>query len=294
MTAEFDAFLDAHAAEIGVLLVEPQWGSSVAGQPWPAALLRCYIAKAQACGILVCCDEIMCGLGRHGQGPTLFTSEAWDLSPDAVCFGKAIGAGIYPMSGCIIQRGARALGAQGRSVLQSHTYSGASTRALIAGEATLNQIPLWFDHVSMGQVCTEVFATVEQASGGAVRCQGQGLMWGGLFDYPDAEQRGAAVAVLKKHCVSTGVWPYFVPAGGFMVSPPLDVTEVDLREMGVRLCKAVVATVAELAGGAPAVANSVKQGEGEEKPEEEEEEEKPEEETGKHSCLLLSSAKHGM
>ena len=37
-------------------------------------------------------DEIMCGLGRHGKG-TLFLSEAWDLNPDAVTFGKAIGGG---------------------------------------------------------------------------------------------------------------------------------------------------------------------------------------------------------
>ena len=51
--------------------------------------------------------------------------------------GKAIGAGVYPMSGCIVRRGAQALGAEGRSVLQSHTYSGASTRALMAGEALL-------------------------------------------------------------------------------------------------------------------------------------------------------------
>ena len=86
--------------QIGVLLVEPQWGSSVAAQPWPKELLKNYIERAQSRGILVCCDEIMCGLGRHGQGPGLFLSDHrnWDLRPDAVTFGKAIGGGIYPMS----------------------------------------------------------------------------------------------------------------------------------------------------------------------------------------------------
>ena len=34
-------------------------------------------------GIKIICDEIMCGLGRHGKG-TLFISEAWDLDPDCV------------------------------------------------------------------------------------------------------------------------------------------------------------------------------------------------------------------
>jgi hypothetical protein len=37
--------------------------------------------------------------------------------------------------------------------------------------------------------------------------------------------RGAQV--LKRHCAGDGgVWPYFVPAGGFMCTPPLDTSEV--------------------------------------------------------------------
>lgn len=51
--------------------VEPQWGSSVAAMPWPPALLRQYIAAAKARGLSVVCDEIMCGLGRHGAEPAL-------------------------------------------------------------------------------------------------------------------------------------------------------------------------------------------------------------------------------
>ena len=49
---------------------EPQWGSSVAAQPWPRGLLKAYIERAQAKGILVCCDEIMCGEATHR--PALF------------------------------------------------------------------------------------------------------------------------------------------------------------------------------------------------------------------------------
>ena len=118
-------------------------------------------------------------------------------------------------------------------------------------------------------MCREIFEEVADASGGSLRCQGQGLMWGGLFDDDSArhrnlallclvfsgclvfvartcdserirsqsrgkphlmtvslcagkERRQAAAAILKRHCTGDGgVWPYFVPVGGFMVTPPL-------------------------------------------------------------------------
>lgn len=99
---DFDQFLNEHGSEIGVMLIEPQWGSSQVGLPWPKDLAKSYVKKAQARGIFVLADEIMCGLGRHGQG-TLFLSDAWDLDPDAVTFGKAIGGGVFPLSGAVIK-----------------------------------------------------------------------------------------------------------------------------------------------------------------------------------------------
>ena len=54
-----------------MLLIEPQWGSSVAAMPWPPELLREYIRTAKARGIAVIADEIMCGLGRHVRTLTL-------------------------------------------------------------------------------------------------------------------------------------------------------------------------------------------------------------------------------
>ena len=50
-----------------VVLFEPQWGSSVASTPWPPQLLRAYVTEAKRRGLAVICDEVMCGLGRHGM-----------------------------------------------------------------------------------------------------------------------------------------------------------------------------------------------------------------------------------
>ena len=50
------------------------------------------------------------------------------------------------LSGVIVRRGARLLGAEARSVLQGHTYAGSSTRALMAGQAVLEDIGEWAEH----------------------------------------------------------------------------------------------------------------------------------------------------
>ena len=117
-----------------MVLFEPQWGSSVASTPWPPQLLRAYVTEAKRRGLAVICDEVMCGLGRHGQdarGATgCFLTECWDLRPDAVTFGKSIGGGAgHLLSGAILLTGASQLAQSSRTALQSHTYAGSSARS---------------------------------------------------------------------------------------------------------------------------------------------------------------------
>ena len=50
LLAEFIAYLDTYEHELGVVLVEPQWGSSVASTPWPPQLLRAYVTEAKRRG----------------------------------------------------------------------------------------------------------------------------------------------------------------------------------------------------------------------------------------------------
>lgn len=222
----FDAFMaTAEAKTIGVMVFEPQWGSSYAAKTWPPETLRQVIRRCKTAGILVLCDEIMCGLGRHGRG-TLFLSEAWDLDPDAVTFGKAISAGAYQMSGVIVKSGAKSLKCQGTKVAQSHTYAGSSAMALLTAKEVVDELPKWFDHAKkMGEVIKEVLTPLQDA--GFLKIHGQGLMWGGVFT---CEKRQLALELMRKTCLEEKVWPYLVPVGGFMMSPPMDVKEDDLRE----------------------------------------------------------------
>jgi adenosylmethionine-8-amino-7-oxononanoate aminotransferase len=260
MLARFDKFLEEHGEEIGVLLVEPQWGSSQVGLPWPRDLLKAYITKAQDRGILVLADEIMCGLGRHGQG-TLFLSEAWDLNPDAVTFGKAIGGGVYPLSGAVIKTGGALLGSNGRTVMQSHTFAGSSARALMTGTEVLRTLPLYFDSIKkLGDEMKVIFRHLEKISNGLIYLQGQGLMWGALVSrsgiHKDESTRRRTVACLKENLEQMGVIPYFVPVGGFMVSPVIDIDVGTLYTIAERMEKALVATVEEVNWDQPVVTDT--------------------------------------
>eukprot|EP01043_Picozoa_sp_COSAG02_P066308 COSAG02_NODE_10276_length_1980_cov_0.836789_2_plen_541_part_01 len=248
MLQSFTSFLDAHSHEIAVMLFEPQWGSAACAAVWPRKLLKAYISIAQSRRIRVVCDEIMCGLGRHGAG-SLFVSKAWDLQPDAVTFGKAIAGGVFPLSGVLVRRGAKEFGAvPGRKVMQSHTYAGASARALMAAEATLNMLPEVFGDVAKrGEQCRKAFTEeMQTGSAGALRVNGQGLLWGAEWtDLIDSKQRGAANLALQEACRREGVWPYFVPSG-FIITPVLDVDENDLSEALHRLVRAISAATSTL------------------------------------------------
>jgi len=230
MLGEFKSYLGKYGPELGVLLIEPQWGSSVAAMPWPPALLRSYISEAKKAGLSVIVDEIMCGLGRHGAEPApggtgCFLSECWDLKPDCVTFGKAIAGGAgHVMSGAVLLHGASKLSStkQG-TAFQSHTYAGSSARALANGTALLKSLPTWRKSVvAVGAALTPVLAELNKASKGAVIAHGQGCLWGGLFAHSDPKARTVANLDFKKRCGAAGVLPYFVPVGGFMLTPRYD------------------------------------------------------------------------
>ena len=228
LLAEYMEYLDTYEHELGVVLFEPQWGSSVASTPWPPQLLRAYVTEAKRRGLAVICDEVMCGLGRHGQdarGATgCFLTECWDLRPDAVTFGKSIGGGAgHLLSGAILLTGASQLAQSSRTALQSHTYAGSSARALCNGAALLNRLTSLRSNVqAVERAVKPTLDKLRHDSGGRVLTQGQGALWGGLFAHSDLAERTAANVALKKKCAERGVLPYFVPVGGFMLTPRYD------------------------------------------------------------------------
>lgn len=78
-------------------LVEPIQGEAGVKVPSAGYIKKCAeIAKKH--GILLICDEIQTGLGRTGK---LFCSHWDNVRPDIICMGKALGGGVYPVSGIL-------------------------------------------------------------------------------------------------------------------------------------------------------------------------------------------------
>ncbi|SHF25429.1 putrescine aminotransferase [Desulfacinum infernum DSM 9756] len=79
---------------IAAVVAEPIQGEAGAIVPpddfWPRLRELC-----DHYGVLLIADEVQTGFGRTG---TLFGVDHWDVTPDIMCFGKALGGGVVPMS----------------------------------------------------------------------------------------------------------------------------------------------------------------------------------------------------
>ena len=108
-------------------------------------------------------------------------------------------AGAHPLSGAVLLRGASELAADGRALVQVHTYAGASPRALLTATAVLDALPSLHDDLDRASAALDDgLAAVVDASRGRLLAQGQGLLRGALLDPAlplDAKARAAAVGV---------------------------------------------------------------------------------------------------
>jgi hypothetical protein len=117
--------------------------------------------------------------------------------------------------------------------------------------AVLNEIPEWIPSIqNLGAEMKYIFGYLQKKSNGMIICHGQGLMWGGLFtkegQMSDPSYSGRALKSFRKHCEEVGVLPYIVPAGGFMVTPVVDIDVGTVYEIGERLEKVLDLTMQEM------------------------------------------------
>ena len=109
------------------------------------------------------------------------------------------------------------------------------------GTALLEALPSWRPSIrAIGAAIKPTVDKINDPNGpykGCMTAHGQGAMWGGMFTHSVPKARAKANLDFKKRCLAKGLLPYFVPVGGFMLTPRYD---DDAAELG--------AAVAEMAG----------------------------------------------
>lgn len=124
-----DAILAAGPENVAAFVGEPVQGAGGVIIP-PAGYWPRVEAICRKYGILLACDEVICGFGRLGQW---FGHQHYGISPDLVTMAKALSSGYLPISAVgVADHIVAAIKAQGDDFVHGYTYSGHPTAAAVA------------------------------------------------------------------------------------------------------------------------------------------------------------------
>ncbi len=126
--ADSNAIREAITPHTAAVLIEPIQGEAGVIIP-PAGYLREVSEICARSNVLLLVDEIQTGLGRTG---TLFAYEHEHIRPDVVIIGKALGGGMYPVSGILASRALMDVFQPGE---HGSTFGGNPLAAAVATEA---------------------------------------------------------------------------------------------------------------------------------------------------------------
>jgi acetylornithine/LysW-gamma-L-lysine aminotransferase len=205
----------------GVILEVIQGEAGV--RPLSEEFLRAARRRCDETGALLIVDEIQTGLGRTGRW---FACQHFELSPDVVVLGKALGGGI-PMGAAAWREGL------GRFDPGTHGSTfGGNPLACAASRAVLRVIreeSLPQRAAELGAWAMEALRSVDSPLVQEVR--GRGLIIGIALKEP--------VTPILKELMSLGVWA--IPAGRQVLRllPPLTISRDDL-ERGIEIVKTVL------------------------------------------------------
>ena len=222
--AELDVYAQGLHGEIAAVIVEPVLGTA-GNRPPQRHFLRGLRELCDRRGWLLIVDESITGMGRLA---TLFAAQWFDVRPDILVLGKAMGGG-YPLSGVAAssQMWDKSLFAELSATSSSY---GANPLACVAGLAVLEVLREdgFLENVSaVGRRLAEGLVQIAKESPYVRGVRGVGMMLG--LDLVDPATGAQASAELSQRLflrlLEEGVLVAQVPA--VRLNPPLVLTPAD-------------------------------------------------------------------
>jgi acetylornithine/succinyldiaminopimelate/putrescine aminotransferase len=196
----------------------------------PAGWLEAIREKCLQCGALLVLDEVQAGFGRTG---TLWAFERYDIVPDILLLGKALGGGM-PLGAFIASR--ELMGVLTHNPVLGHiTTFGGHPVSCAAGKAAM-EVLLEGNYIA--EVKRKEAITKQHLTHPAIKNLTTAGLWAGI-EFADAETNQKIV----HRCIEKGLitdWFLFAPQS-LRFAPPLIITDEEL----VWACGEVVRAVGE-------------------------------------------------
>ena len=244
-----DKILEIGADKVAAFIGEPVQGAGGVIIPpktyWPEIQRIC-----DKYGILLICDEVICGFGRLGKW---FGSQLLGAKPDLMTFAKGVTSGYIPLGGVVVgKRVADVLIDKGGEFNHGYTYSGHPVACAVAlANIEILESEGLVDRVlnETGPYLTEKYAELAKHPlvGGAETC---GLVAGFVLmkdkqnhiAFDEALEVGM---ICRGHCFANGL---IMRAVGdcMIIAPPLVTTKAQIDEMIALIYKCLDATQLDL------------------------------------------------
>lgn len=222
-----------HPDDLAAILVEPIAGEGGYIVP-PPGFLEGLREICNRTGALLIADEVQTGIGRTGK---MFAVEHWNVVPDIIAMGKAIGGGL-PLAGVL----ARAELAE-RWFAGAHgtTFGGnpVSCRAGLASLRIILRDGLMENATRIGARLKERFLKAKETLPIIGDVRGIGLMLGIELVQPDGQPAVEAIKEVTARATRYGLVITKCGASTVRICPPLTITEEQADEGAEILLRAI-------------------------------------------------------
>ncbi|MCX6998623.1 MAG: adenosylmethionine--8-amino-7-oxononanoate transaminase [Kiritimatiellaeota bacterium] len=233
--------LDAHAAELTAVIVEPLCLGAAGMRMYPAGWLAELAAWCQAHDVLLIVDEIAMGFGRTGK---MFAFEHAGVDPDIVCVGKALSAGYLPISATIVKDEIyRTFDDQSadHTFYHGHTFCGNP----IAAAAALETLHVFAEDGLVAQVAGKARRLAAALAPLAALPQVKDVRGLGLIAAVELQPDDPPRSPSRPQRIRQGLFEHGVllrPLGHVVyLLPPLVITDSELEDLAGRLTQAIQA-----------------------------------------------------